>query len=254
MRFGACTSFADAPLFAEAGFDFLELNVQLFLQGGEPDSAYATEWKKAQACPLPAQAANCLVPGNLKVTGPQADPEKLASYMAVVCRRAEQAGIRTLVFGSGAARQVPDGFPREEAWRQLLDFAKTAAQVAASHGIVLVVEPLNQSECNILNTVGESAEFVREAGHSHLQLLVDSYHWWRDDLDEKALIQAGGLLHHVHLATATNRLAPGSEAANFADFFALLREGGYCGPLSIEAIWKNPAAEAPAAFQILSTM
>ena len=252
MQFGICTSPASAAPFAQAGFDFLELNVQQLLQGEAEESAFLAGWEKARSSPLPCLAANSFIPGHIKVTGPEADTARLEAYVATICRRAEIAGIQTIVFGSGGARNIPGDFSRVQAWKQLVSFGRMAAETASRHGVTIVAEPLNKKECNILNCVEESAEYVREVGHPRLRLLVDSYHWWLDDNDEKALGLAGELLHHVHVATLTNRLAPGEEPADFSLFFMLLRGAGYRGPISIEAGWKDPAVCAPRALQILS--
>lgn len=86
----------------------------------------------------------------------------------------EIAGIRTIVFGSGGARNIPDDFCRAEAWEQLVSFGRLAAGAASRHGVTLGAEPLNRKECNVLNSVKESAAYVHEVGHSHFRLLVDS--------------------------------------------------------------------------------
>src|SRR5438034_8943064 len=118
MRFGFCTSYEKADAFHAAGWDFVEECVQTFLQGLIPDE----QWKgmdKLQISALPIPAANMLVPGDLKITGPAVDLEKLRLYMTRVIERAEQTGTRTLVFGSGGARNVPDHHSREAAKRQI---------------------------------------------------------------------------------------------------------------------------------------
>src|SRR4051812_37747995 len=108
MKFGICTTLDTAPTVNDAGWDYIEESVQGLLQGGVADE----EWKglvRAKSSPLPIPSANLLVPAPMKVTGPDARIETLRAYLATVCRRAKQVGIRTLVFGSGGARQVPEG-------------------------------------------------------------------------------------------------------------------------------------------------
>jgi len=253
MQYGICTSPENTHLYAAAGFDFIELNVQQFLQGEAEESAFLAEWEKVRTCGLPSRAANAFIPGHLAVTGPKADLARLETYAQTICRRAEIAGLKTIVFGSGGARMIPEGFDRAHAWEQLLDFGRMASEVAARHGVTIVAEPLNKKECNVLNSVGECAKYVREINHSNMRLLADSYHWWQDDNDEAALIEAASLLHHVHLATAANRIAPGEEPADFSRFLALLNEGGYRGPISIEATWRDAKKNAARAFEIIST-
>src|SRR4051794_32386920 len=114
MKFGICTSFDHAPAAKAAGWDYVEASVQSLLKGEVSDA----EWdgmRQVGTSPLPTLAANMLVPANLKITGPDVNPEALRTYMDRVTRRAKQAGIETLVFGSGGARQVPEGFDRNKA-------------------------------------------------------------------------------------------------------------------------------------------
>src|SRR5580704_6886608 len=100
MQFGICTSVAKSAAVKAAGWDYIEEHVQNFLQGLVPDS----QWqglKLAKESAVPILAACCLVPADMKVTGPEVDFPALKKYMEVVARRAGAVGIKTLVFGSG---------------------------------------------------------------------------------------------------------------------------------------------------------
>ena len=177
MRFGICTTVDNAPAVKRAGWDFVELLVQPNLQGLLPDA----EWlgaERIRSAGLPIPAANSLVPAELKVTGPLASLPKLTEYMGRVIPRAAASGIKTLVFGSGAARMVPDGFDRATARRQIVDFVRMSCRIAEEHDVLLVAEHLNKGECNIINSVAEAMEYVREVDHPNFQCLVDAYHFW----------------------------------------------------------------------------
>ncbi len=234
MRFGICGSPGASAAIKAAGWDYVEGNVQGLLQGELPDE----QWKAGNAAKtsaIPILAANCLVPGNLKITGPQADLGKLRSYMSRVLERAPKIGARTLVFGSGGARQVPEGFDRETARRQILDFLRMSAELASPHDVVIVCEPLNRKECNIINSVAEAMTYVRAVDHPNFQCLVDSYHFWLEDEPLENLRQAMPWIKHVHLADKVGRVAPGlSGQSDYAPFFKVLKEGNYSGLISFE--------------------
>ena len=75
MQFGIYTSVENAPAAKAAGWDFVEENVQTFLQGKLPD----VEWhgvERAKNSPLNVPAANRLVPADLKIIGPHATPSR----------------------------------------------------------------------------------------------------------------------------------------------------------------------------------
>jgi sugar phosphate isomerase/epimerase len=198
------------------------------------------EWKgleRAKKSALPIPAANSLVPGTLKITGPEADLTKLRDYMTRVIGRAGKVGIKSLVFGSGGARNVPDGFDRNKARQQVLEFLRMAAPIAKEHGVTLVCEPLNRKECNILNTVDEAMTYVKEVNHPNFQCLVDSFHFWIDDEPLANLERAMPWIRHVHVADKDGRVPPGeSKFADYRPFFRVLKKGGYDGRISVEAL------------------
>src|SRR5437773_1425828 len=170
MQFGICTTVEQSAAAKSAGWDFVEECVQTFLQGEVADA----QWKgleRAKASALPVPSANMLVPGSLKITGPEANLEKLRDYMARVVDRAAKIGMRTLVFGSGGARNVPEGFDRDDAWDQIAEFAQLSADLARQHNITIVLEPLNRTECNIVNSVKEAMTYVTAINHPNLQCL-----------------------------------------------------------------------------------
>ncbi len=206
MRFGICMPMDRSTKLRAAGWDYLEALVHQLLQGTAPDS----EWRgraEATASPLPIPAANQLLPASMKVTGPGVDSDRLQKYMRTVTRRTAEIGIKTLVFGSGVARNVPEGFDRKEARRQILGFAKMSAALCAEHDLVLVAEPLNRGECNIINSLPEAMEYVREVNHPHFQCLLDTYHFWLEDEPLKSLTDAMPWIHHVHVADKLGRSA-----------------------------------------------
>lgn len=237
MEFGLCGGVGQGPAAKTAGFDFLEENVQGLLQGNAP----AADWQgaaRAKSAELPILAANMLVPAALKITGPTANLDALRKYMAIVLERAAAVGIKILVFGSGGARQVPDGFDRDTARRQILEFAKMSAPLAQQHGVMLVAEPLNRTECNIINTVPEAMDYVRAVNHPNFQCLVDSYHFWLEKEPLAPLREAMPWIKHVHLADVVGRVAPGESPKpdDYRPFFGVLKDGGYQGMISVEAM------------------
>lgn len=251
MKFGVCTDTTKAPALAAAGFDFIEMNVQAHLKPLASEADFQASLALIRASALPCTAANCFLPGGLKVTGPDVDMAKLDAYVRTALSRAEQAGIRCIVFGSGAARAIPEGFDRDTAWKQLIAFGKRMAPIAEQHAVTIVVEPLNRAECNILTTVDEAGRYVEAVNHPAFRLLVDAYHWNKDHDRADDLVRWGPLLAHAHIATTTTRKAPGLEPCDFTPFFRALREGGYDGPVSVESGWNDMAAEAAAVRQVL---
>lgn len=254
MHIGICCGPEGATAAAAAGFDYIEGNVGALLQPRADDTAFQNALRLLKAAPLPCTAVNCFVPGDLKITGPAVDMTALQRYVTVAFERSERAGVRTIVFGSGGARRVPDGFNKDHATDQIVDFCRMLAPLAQQHGVTVVVEPLNVTECNILTTVGESADLVRRVNHPALRLLVDAYHFAKDNDSLSDLAASASLLAHVHMATVPNRLAPGMEPCDFAPIFKVLRQGGYAGGVSFEGTAPGSPAELARAASIMRAL
>ncbi len=251
MVFGVCTGPEGAAVAAAAGFSYIEWTVGALLAPREPEAVFKKALDRVRGAPLPCPVLNCFIPGDLKIVGPSVDDTEARDYVETACRRASAANVDTIVFGSGGARAVPEGFSREEARRQLTVFGGMVGEAAARQGITIVVEPLQRRECNILNGVGECAELVRIVNHPSLRLLVDAYHFLcdQDSLDD--ITANGHLLRHTHIATAPNRRPPGAEACDFGPFFRALREGGYDGRMSFEGRIDDAATELTRAHKVL---
>src|SRR5438034_4201297 len=166
MRFGICTKLETADAVKQAGWDFVEENAQGLFRGLEGSWAGQV---RATTSPLPIPAANTLVPGSLKITGPEANLDRLKEYLTRVMERAGQIGTNTIVFGSGGARNVPDGFDRDKARQQIIDFLKMILPMAQKNKVTIVAEPLNKQECNIINTVAEAMEDVQAVNHQNFK-------------------------------------------------------------------------------------
>jgi len=252
MRIGICTT-PEQITAAVAHLDFLEGTVGDLLCPREPEASFAARLAAAKACPLPVVAANCLLPGDLKTTGPDVDASAVDAYIAVVCARAQRMGIVRLVFGSGGSRRVPDGFDHAAATGQLVEHLKRWGPIAARHEVIFVLEPLNVAECNIVNTVGEGARIVARADHPNIRLLADTYHMARDGDPPQAIRDAGPLIAHAHCAEAKGRVAVGLGGADHRPYFRAFREAGYDDRIAIEAGWDDLPAQLPAAVAALRT-
>lgn len=254
MRFGVCGDVNLAAAAARASYDFAEWTVGDLLKPRELESAFLAALEQVRTAELPYLVLNCFVPADLKITGPDVDGAALRDYVTTAMGRAEQAGIRVIVFGSGGARRIPDGFDAQAAHEQIVSFCSMLAPIAQDHGVTVVVEPLNRAECNVLNSVAECAAIVREVARPGLRLLVDAYHVMRDGDCCDDIVAHGDLLTHVHIATERNRLAPAAEPCDFAPFFGALTRAGYDGRISVEANITNPQTELAAARALMTSL
>ena len=131
MEYGVCAPIESAAILAAAGFDFIELHVQRDLRTTEGEDAFAPMLARIRQSAVPPIAANCFIPGELRITGPDVDMEALEAYASTAFERAVRSGIETIVFGSGGARRIPEGFDRGAAWQQLVRFGQCIGPIAA---------------------------------------------------------------------------------------------------------------------------
>jgi len=184
MKFGVCGNPQAAQVAARAGFDYFEWSVAGLLKPREEESAFQAALDEVRQANLSCPAVNVFIPADLKITGPNANLALLESFVTIACQRAQRAGVETIVFGSGGARRIPDGFDRGEAWRQVVAFCRMLAPIAARNGVTIAVEPLNQAECNILTSVSECGQLVREIQHPAIRLLGRQANFAHQDIDE----------------------------------------------------------------------
>ena len=236
MRFAVCTN--DPAVIADAraaGFDYVEASVPNFVKPFEPEDAFAGTVASYRAGGLPVESANLFLPRELRCTGPDAQPlDRLAEYAETVFRRLASAGVPIVVFGSGGARRLPDGWPKERADEQFVALLSRIGPLAERHGVTIAVEPLARVECNYINTVDEGAALARASGSPAVGVLADCYHWARNEEGAETILAAKDRLVHAHLATLPSRKAPGVEPYDFGPFFRALVAAGYDGRVSIE--------------------
>lgn len=241
MRFGVCAGIDKAAALEKAGYDYIELGAGGTLVPDEGDDVWTPIRARVDAMPLRPESFNVFV-RNLKVVGPDADPAALERYVHTALARAAQVGGKVIVFGSGGARRVPDGFGRDEARRQILRFLGYCADAHEKTGVVVAIEPLNRDECNILTSVDEGAEYARAIDRPGVKNLADTYHMEKEDEPLDAIVRSGDVLAHTHTADSGRR-APGTGSYDHAALFRTLRAIGYAQKqdtrLSIECGWDD---------------
>jgi len=233
-----------------AGFDYVETNASRVAALAEPDF----EKLAAQVAQLriPVAASMSFIPGAIKLTGPEVDPAKQMAYVTGTLGRLKRLGVKVVVLGSGGARRVPDGFSRDEAFNQLVDFCRRIAPVARENGITIAIEPLRKQETNIINTAREGLALVKAVDRPEIRLLVDYYHLAEEGENPDIIAEAGSLVVHTHIANPKGRVYPLSlDESAYGGFFSNLCKIGYQGRLSIEASTKDFAAEAPQSLALL---
>lgn len=243
-RIGISTSIKNNGILAAAGYSYLEENVREFLVPAEPDSVFEQNFLLLRESRLPVEVCNTFLPGNLKCVGAYPAHEKILEFGEIAFRRAHLAGIKTIVFGSGGARAIPEGFSREEAKQQFISLCKQLAPFAKKYDVVISLEPLNTKECNFINSLEEGAQIVQAVNHENFRLLADIYHMLMENESPSNITKYGYLLYHIHIAEKTGRSAPGVNNEDFTPYYKALKEAKYEGRITIECSWNNLEKQA----------
>jgi sugar phosphate isomerase/epimerase len=254
MKFGICAPYFEVATLKNIAFDYLEENVQRFLLPEQAQETFEEVWREARVLPIPIEAANNLLPPTLSLVATptqQVDAARLERYMKTALRRAEQVGIRVIVFGSGGARACPPGYHRADAVQQIGEHLSRWSEWAQAYGVQIALEPLRFEETNTLNTVTESGELVTRLAASGTTLLVDVYHMACNGEPPESMLPWASLLSHVHVAERQERASPGRHGEDFRPSFSVLHQAGYDRRISIECTWQDLAAEVSPAIETL---
>jgi D-psicose/D-tagatose/L-ribulose 3-epimerase len=250
VRIGYCGGISDIDAVRAAGFDYVELRTAEIANLSDADFDRLVERMKASGFPVPTTYQFIL--GKMKITGPEINREEQLAYFRKALDRVAKLGARTVVVGSGTARQYPEGFSREEAFRQLVDFFKRLASEARARQIIIAIEPLRREESNIINSMGEGLQLVEAVNDPNIQLNLDFYHLASEKEDPAIILKATNHIVHVHMANPTGRVFPLKwDEYNYAPFFENLRKIGYDKEISVEASTKDFPNEAPRAIAFL---
>lgn len=183
-----------------------------------------------------------LIPSGLSVF--DADPARLDAYFAAalpIIGSVAQPGAK-IVFGSGAARAVPDGLSTAEARAVFARVLRSVRDLADECGLRIVLEPLNRGETNLVNSIAEAVEFLDEAEIEGIDVVADFFHIQTEAESFDVVRQHAARIGHVHVADS-GRVAVGKADGPWRTFLGVLHDGGYRGTVSLECNWGPDAVK-----------
>jgi D-psicose/D-tagatose/L-ribulose 3-epimerase len=243
VRFGVCTWVWASPLrdadvlpiaerVRELGFDVLEVCVE------DPTLVTAAALRNAgEAAGIAYSVCGAFGPDRDLASDDPARRENALAYLERLCELAAAVGsphvCGPFYSAVGKARPADDALRAEHA--RMVDGVKRAAEIAAGHGVLLAVEPLNRYETDLVNTAEQGLALCDEVGADNVGLLLDTYHL---NIEEKsvggAIRTAGDRLFHFH-ACENDRGTPGTGHVPWDEVFTALRAIGYDRQVVIES-------------------
>ena len=180
----------------------------------------------------------------LTLTSPDAAIRKKAvAFIRTIIDLAGSFGAPAII-GSMQGRHG-DGVDKTQALGYLAEGLNALGEHARQYGVPLLFEPLNRYETNLVNSVDDGVGLVRSLTTDNVKLLVDLFHMNIEETDIAAAIRAGaGAIGHVHFVDS-NRRPAGCGHTDFVPIAAALRDIGFDGYVSAEALpFPNPAEAA----------
>ena len=252
MRIGVCTSIHNLGKAARAGFEYVECPVTELALMEEAEFGRAMVALRDSA--VKVEVCNLFFPG-IRMTGPEADVRVISEYVKKALERVSRAGAGMVVLGNGGLRTVPDGWPAADARRQFMDVLRIIGDGCGPYGITLLLEPLNKTETNLVNTIAEGLQMVRELSHPRVKLLADYYHARMESEDMAAIVAAGEWIRHLHFANGVARRYPRAATDDdYRPFLDACKAIGYTQRISLEARTEDFDTDAPVAARVMKEL
>ncbi len=243
MKIGVCGGIDRIHATADAGFDYIEGNFSSIARCD--DEEFFNFNNELAKYSLPCEAANCFLPGEMKITGDSVDYKALEEYLLKGYKRAAETGVKIVVMGSGGARSVPAGFSFSKAVNQIVFFvSQYAAPIAADYGIDFVFEPLCKPESNIINSIKDGGMLASVINMPNVGTLGDLYHMYVEGDTYKDVTELKGVFRHAHISNPDSGnemkrvFMKNPDEYDYKGFFDALKSVG-CERVSIEAATKD---------------
>jgi D-psicose/D-tagatose/L-ribulose 3-epimerase len=259
MRIGYCTNLIATQIDGtgsewiekgqENGFDYVELPLAQMVDLN--DEEFFSLKEKVGSSGLKCEACNNFFPASIRLTGNDVDYGKTEAYLDKALGRAAQLGVKVIVLGSPKSKNVPEGYPMDKAWSQLVELLRNIDPLVRTRGITVVIEPLNKGESNIINTAAEGLRLAKAADRENIKLLIDYYHLVMEKEDPEIILDAGFYIKHIHFGNPAGRVYPTEKMDGYIRFMDLLKRIGYEGRISIEAYTKDFCHDAKRSVEIL---
>ncbi|MBW1743995.1 MAG: sugar phosphate isomerase/epimerase [Deltaproteobacteria bacterium] len=254
MRFGICVYIEDVGAAERAGYDYVELTVTNVIPAvGEAD--FQMLKKKLRSYSIQPEAWRRFLPSTVPVVGKAVNSAILTEYVKTTLDRISDLGGKVVVFGSPAARNIPEGFSTDKAHDQLIRFLHMTADVAAANDIIVVIEPIIRKNCNVINLVSEAVVLAHEINRPEIKTLADLYHMTGNDEPVNAITEASKDLYHVHMPVPdiaglgeARSITTAMPAYRIQEFLERLWRANYAHRVSVEDLdrrFMNLEREAP---------
>ena len=193
MKFGVCigTNIEKMKYIKALGYDYAEGHCQ---EIAKKDKEYLDAMK---ATGLPVVAANCFI--GIRIVGEEKNEAQIKEYLEALFKNASYLGLEYLIFGSSAARRIPEGMSLEEGREEIVCFLKNLVlPLAEKYNLPVAIEPLRPEECNAINTIADGVEIAKRVNSPFVKVLADVAHMFVQNEAVESLLDYKGWIVHAH--------------------------------------------------------
>jgi len=148
-----------------------------------------------------------------------------------------------MVFGSPKQRGAVDGLTPAEATKNFIDGLANVASPAQQRGVTILVEALPQGQCDVITTLAEAVEAVKQIASPAVRTMFDTHNAVDETEPHAALVDRYfDLIRHVHVNEMDGR-RPGTGNYDFKPVLEVLRRRGYAHWVSLEVFDFKPGPE-----------
>ena len=229
---GICAELSNLPEAHALGYDFVETPLDALTELSDSYFEEFAAWQ--QGCGLRVQAVNRLLPEGLNVVGPDVHAPELHAWLQKAFERCKRLNVRVAVLDAPVQRGVPADFDYPMAWRQLGNFLRLIQPHARENGLMVAVEPLRKTDCNLLNLVSEATLMAGLLQLGNVGVAANTGAMAMAAEPVSALGRTGGALCHLHVEHPLSRRMPREgDGEDYWKLMRVLNRCGYAGGVSV---------------------
>lgn len=236
MKIGVCCNYDRWGIVAEAGYDYVEGNFSKIAKATDEEF---DEMKRAlEASGVRMEATNGFFSGDFQLYSKddfETVKKNVREYCELGFARGAALGQKVAVIGSSGARNIREGYTKEEAEEQFCEVLRICGEVGAKYGVAVTVEPLNTKETNFIITFADGLDIVKKTSHPNVLAMIDLYHHAQNGEELSTLDGTEGILVHAHLARADRQTPVPGDEAEIDPKIAYLKKVGYDIRISLES-------------------
>lgn len=234
FRFGICAAPTQIAAAAQAGYDYVELNLNDILKMDE--AQYRSMAAEMQLSGIYAEVVCGMLPDDIALVGEGVSAQKIHAALDQSFDMAQALGAEVMLFDCPKSRMLPWNFDPATAWRQLGNFIRMLQGYAADTKMQVALLPLRRSAADLMNYITEATLISAMLRLDRVGVAASRYNMAMEAESIPQLKRTGSLLWHMRVSNALgNRPPQAGDGEDYAALMQALAEMGYGGRISMEA-------------------